>query len=206
MVLAACHLRYLVHAWIRFALSPSGHWPRFAPEIRVAAIRNCPTPDSCDLSLRPPTSISHPLSRQNAASPKRPAVLDARANRSGARSCLSRARMRAFTHPWRSPILPLACSHSRLHAFLQRPRVSRILAFSIAVFLATPSLFLAPRASDGTRPRSLDPVSRTPALSMALFRAAPSLFLALLCFRLHTFSLSLFRFARRIASVSRAPT
>ena len=179
MASAVRHLRCLAHTWPHFALCPSGHWPRSAPEIRFAAIRNRRNPDTCDLSLPTPTSISHPPSRQNAASPKHPAFLDARANRSGARSCLSRACIRDFTHPWQRPILSLACSHARLHASLQRPRVSRILAFSIAVFLATPKPVSRPRASDGTLPRSLDPVSRTPAPSIAPSRAAPSLCLAL---------------------------
>jgi hypothetical protein len=185
MASAVRHLQCLAHTWIRFALRPSGHWPRSAPEIRFAAIRNRRNPDSCDLSLPTPTSISLPPSRQNAASPKHPAVLDARANRSGARpclshprirdfmlprsarSCLSRACIRDFTHPWRSPILPLACSHSRLHASLQCPPLSPAcphprlhaslaapdLVFSVPGFPA--SCFLAAR----------DLVSRVPAIA-----------------------------------------
>jgi hypothetical protein len=170
MASAVRHLRCLAHTWLHFALCPSGHWPRSAPEIRFAAIRNRRNPDTCDLSLPTPTFISHPPSRQNAASPKHPAVLDARANRSGARSCLSRARMRAFTHPCSAPV------------FIE---------------------FLRFRSPSSLQPQAC---FSPPALPMPLVRAASILFLALPRLRLHTFSLSLFRFARRIASVSRAPT
>jgi hypothetical protein len=178
MASAVRHLRCLAHTWLHFALCPSGHWPRSAPEIRFAAIRNRRNPDTCDLSLPTPTSVSHPPS----------------------------GRPGRASEPQRRPILSLACSHARLHASSQRPRVYRILAFSIAVFLATPSLFLAPAL-----PMPLVRAASILFLALPCFRWHPSArppipFVALRCLRWHTFSLSLFRFARRIASVSRAPT
>jgi hypothetical protein len=80
--------------------------------------------------------------------------------------------MRAFTHPWRCPILSLACSHARLHASVAVPDLaSRVLACAPSHILAAFPCFSNSRVFDRRLPCDPEPVSRTPVLSMALCRA-----------------------------------
>ena len=189
MASAVRRLRFLVHAWLHFALCPSGHWPRSAPEICFTAIQNCPNPDSCDLSLPTPTSISHPPSRQNAASPNtRPSWT--RERTAPAADFVSRVPAFATSRVLAAPTPVSRILAFSIAVFLAIPEpVSRTSAFSTALFRAAPILFLA-----------------LPRLRLHSSALPPILFLALPRLRLHTFSRSLFLFGRRIAAAPRAPT